>query len=359
MLYREAGQFKTSYTADQAVFPIRQDRFFIAAALAAAYIVIPAVASEYWLLTIMIPFLVFALAALGLNILTGYAGQVSLGTGGFMAVGAFATYKLATSFPGVNIVIIFLLAGVVTALVGILFGFPSLRIKGFYLAVATLASQFFLIWMFNKFPWFNNYSPSGVISAPPRAVFGRFFVTGAEADPVDKYLFVLTFVAVLAFAAKNLVRGRVGRSWMAIRDMDIAAEIIGIRPLRTKLLAFAVSSFYCGIAGAFWAFIYTGGVEPLAFDIDRSFQILFMIIIGGLGSILGSFLGAAFIVLLPIFLDNAPRLIGLEIPVNTVTNLQSMIFGALIIFFLVVEPRGLARLWQIGKEKLRMWPFPY
>jgi branched-chain amino acid transport system permease protein len=359
MLYREAGQFKTSYTADQAVFPIRQDRFFIAAALAAAYIVIPAVASEYWLLTIMIPFLVFALAALGLNILTGYAGQVSLGTGGFMAVGAFATYKLATSFPGVNIVIIFLLAGVVTALVGILFGFPSLRIKGFYLAVATLASQFFLIWMFNKFPWFNNYSPSGVISAPPRAVFGRFFVTGAEADPVDKYLFVLTFVAVLAFAAKNLVRGRVGRSWMAIRDMDIAAEIIGIRPLRTKLLAFAVSSFYCGIAGAFWAFIYTGGVEPLAFDIDRSFQILFMIIIGGLGSILGSFLGAAFIVLLPIFLDNAPRTFGLEIPVNTVTNLQSMIFGALIIFFLVVEPRGLARLWQIGKEKLRMWPFPY
>src|SRR5215469_8083672 len=359
MLYREAGQFKTSYAADQAVFPIRQDRFFIAAALAIAYIVIPRVASEYWLLTIMIPFLVFALAALGLNILTGYAGQVSLGTGGFMAVGAFATYKLATAFPGVNIVLIFLLAGVITALVGILFGFPSLRIKGFYLAVATLASQFFLIWMFNKFPWFNNYSPSGVISAPPRAVFGRFFVTGAEANPVDKYLFVLTFVAVLAFAAKNLVRGRVGRSWMAIRDMDIAAEIIGIRPLRTKLLAFAVSSFYCGIAGAFWAFIYTGGVEPLAFDIDRSFQILFMIIIGGLGSILGSFLGAAFIVLLPIFLDNAPRLMGFDIPVNTVTNLQVMIFGALIIFFLVVEPRGLARLWQIGKEKLRMWPFPY
>jgi branched-chain amino acid transport system permease protein len=302
---------------------------------------------------------VFALAALGLNILTGYAGQVSLGTGGFMAVGAFATYKLTTAFPGVNIVMVFLLAGVITALVGILFGFPSLRIKGFYLAVATLASQFFLIWMFNKFPWFNNYSPSGVISAPPRAVFGHFFVTGAEADPVDKYLFVLTFVAVLAFAAKNLVRGRIGRSWMAIRDMDIAAEIIGIRPLRTKLLAFAVSSFYCGVAGAFWAFIYTGGVEALAFDIDRSFQILFMIIIGGLGSILGSFLGAAFIVLLPIFLDNAPRLMGFEIPVNTVTNLQTMVFGALIIFFLVVEPRGLARLWQIGKEKLRMWPFPY
>jgi branched-chain amino acid transport system permease protein len=359
MLYREAGQFKTSYAADQAVFPIRQDRWLVTAALIAAYIAVPLLGSDYWLLTIMIPFLVFALAALGLNILTGYAGQVSLGTGGFMAVGAFATYKLSTAFPWLNIVVVLLLAGLITALVGLVFGFPSLRIKGFYLAVATLASQFFLIWMFNKFPWFNNYTASGVISAPPRAVFGHFFVTGAEADPVHKYLFVLSFVALLAFAAKNLVRGRVGRSWMAIRDMDIAAEIIGIRPLRTKLLAFAVSSFYCGIAGAMWAFIYTGGVEPLAFDIDRSFQILFMIIIGGLGSILGSFLGAAFIVLLPIFLDNAPRLVGLDIRVNTVSNLQSMIFGALIIFFLIVEPRGLARLWQIGKEKLRLWPFPY
>src|SRR6185437_1144741 len=359
MLYREAGQFKTSYAADQAVFPIRQDRWLVAAALAVAFVAVPLLGSDYWLLTIMIPFLVYALAALGLNILTGYAGQVSLGTGGFMAVGAFATYKLATAFPWLNIIVVFLLAGLITALVGLVFGFPSLRIKGFYLAVATLASQFFLIWMFNKFPWFTNYSASGVISAPPRAVIGQFFVTGAEADPAHKYLFVLSVVAILAFAAKNLVRGRTGRSWMAIRDMDIAAEIIGIRPLRTKLLAFAVSSFYCGIAGAMWAFIYTGSVEALAFDIDRSFQILFMIIIGGLGSILGSFLGAAFIVLLPIFLDNAPRLVGLDINVSTSTNLQSMIFGALIVFFLIVEPRGLARLWQIAKEKLRMWPFPY
>src|ERR1700719_2229150 len=346
MIYREVGQFKASYAADQAIFPIRQDRWLLLAALAFAYLVIPAVGSEYWLLTIMVPFLVFALAAIGLNLLTGYAGQVSLGTGGFMAVGAFATYKLATAFPALNIVLVFLLAGLVTALVGLLFGFPSLRIKGFYLAVATLAAQFFLIWMFNKFPWFNNYTASGVISAPPRAVFGNFFVTGAETSAVNKYLFVLAFVTLLAFAAKNLVRGRIGRAWMAIRDMDIAAEIIGIRPLRTKLLAFAVSSFYCGIAGALWAFIYTGGVEALAFDIDRSFQILFMVIIGGLGSILGSFLGAGFIILLPLFLDGAGATLALPLPVNILTNLEDMIFGALIIFFLIVEPRGLARLWQ-------------
>jgi len=359
MIYREVGQFKTSYTADEAIFPIRQDRWLAFAALAVAYLVIPVVGSEYWLLTIMIPFLVFALAALGLNLLTGYAGQVSLGTGGFMAVGAFATYKLATAFPGINIVVILLFAGILTALVGVLFGFPSLRIKGFYLAVATLAAQFFLIWMFNKFPWFYNYSASGVISAPPRAVFGQVFVTGAEADPRAKYLFVLTIVLIMALVAKNLVRGRIGRSWMAIRDMDIAAEIIGIDPLKTKLLAFAVSSFYCGIAGAMWAFIYTSAVEAGAFEIDRSFQILFMIIIGGLGSILGSFLGAAFIVLLPIFLDFVPRLAGSHLPVNLLTNIESMVFGALIVFFLIVEPRGLARLWQIGKEKLRLWPFPH
>src|ERR1700736_800693 len=304
MFYREVGQFKTSYAADEAIFPIRQDRGLALAALAIAYLVIPAVGSEYWLLTIMIPFLVYALAALGLNLLTGYAGQVSLGTGGFMAVGAFATYKLTTAFPGLNIILALILAGIITSFVGVLFGFPSLRIKGFYLAVATLASQFFLIWLFNKFPWFTNYSASGVISAPPRTVFGLAAVTGAEASPVAKYLFTLSFVGVLALAAKNLIRGRFGRSWMAIRDMDIAAEIIGISPLGAKLSAFAISSFYIGIAGALFAFIYTGGVEALAFDIDRSFQILFMVIIGGLGSILGSFLGAPFIVLLPLLPAN-------------------------------------------------------
>jgi branched-chain amino acid transport system permease protein len=358
MLYRETGQFRTSYAADHAILPIRQDRIGLAVILAIA-LVIPVVASEYWLVTIMLPFLIFSLAALGLNLLTGYAGQLSLGTGGFMACGAFAAFKLTTSFPHLNIVLVFALSGLITAGVGILFGIPSLRIKGFYLAVATLAAQFFLVWLFNRLPWFTNYSPSGVISAPPRAVFGNVFVTGAQATPEAKYLFTLALVAVLALAAKNLTRCRIGRSWMAIRDMDIAAEIIGIRPLTAKLSAFAISSFYVGIAGAMWAFIYTSSVEALAFQIDRSFQILFMIIIGGLGSILGSFLGAAFIVLLPIFLSNAPAMIGIAMDVDLITHLEFMIFGALIIFFLIVEPHGLARLWQIGKEKLRRWPFPY
>jgi branched-chain amino acid transport system permease protein len=358
MFYREAGQFKTTYSADQSVFPIRQDRWFIAVVLLVAYFVVPAVANEYWLQVVLIPLLIFSLAAIGLNLLVGYAGQLSLGTGAFMAVGAYATFKLTTAFPDLNILIVFLLSGVVTAGVGILFGLPSLRIKGFYLAVATLAAQFFLIWMFNKVAWFTNYDPSGSITAPPREVLG-ITVTGATATAETRYILVLAVVTVFAFVAKNLVRGRIGRSWMAIRDMDIAAEIIGIRPLPTKLLAFALSSFYCGLAGAMYIFCYLGSAETEAFDIIVSFDVLFMIIIGGLGSILGSFLGAAFIVLLPVFLTNAPPLIGLSMPIDVQKHIELMIFGSLIVFFLIVEPRGLARLWQIAKEKLRRWPFPY
>ncbi len=358
MIYRVAGQFKTTYVSDQAIFPIAQDRWVVLLAVLATFIVPPLVANDYWLQAILIPFLIYSLAALGLNLLTGYAGQLSLGTGAFMAVGAYSAFKLTTAFPRLSILVVFLLSGLIAALVGLLFGIPSLRIKGFYLAVATLAAQFFLVWLFNKVAWFSNYAPSGTITAPPRTVFG-VLVTGPEASSQARYLAALTFVFVFALIAKNLVRGRIGRRWMAIRDRDIAAEIIGIRPLRTKLLAFGVSSFYCGVAGAELVFLYYGSAETLAFDITLSFLVLFMVILGGLGSILGSFLGAAFIVLVPIFLTNAPHFVGLSMPIDLQKQIELMIFGGLIIFFLIVEPRGLARLWQITKEKLLLWPFPY
>ena len=357
MLYREAGQLKTSYAADQMIFPILQDRIFVILVVVAAYLV-PFIANEYWLQAVLIPFLILALAAIGLNLLTGYAGQLSLGTGGFMAVGGYMTYKITTAFPDLNVLIAVLLTGLIAALVGLVFGIPSLRIKGFYLAVATLAAQFFILWLFNKVGWFVNYSPSGTITAPPRTLLG-IMVTGPEATAPVRYLIVLTFLAFFALAAKNLVRGRIGRSWMAIRDMDIAAEIIGIRPYQTKLLAFAISSFYCGVAGGLYVFCYLGSAETEAFDIALSFSVLFMIIIGGLGSILGSILGAAFITMVPIFLTNAPPLIGLSMPIDLQKHIEVMLFGSLIVFFLIVEPRGIARLWQIAKEKFRLWPFPY
>ena len=354
MFYREAGQFKTTYAADQAVFPIAQDRWFIAIWIALGFVVVPLFANEYLMRAILIPFLIMALAALGLNILVGYCGQLSLGTGGFMAVGAYAAYNLCVRIPGLNPIVAFLLAGGCATLVGIVFGIPSLRIKGYYLAVATLASQFFLEWVFNRVQWFTNYTPSGSISAPPVTLFSMTFET-----PVTKYLLCLTILVFFAVVAKNLVRGRIGRSWMAIRDMDVAAEIIGIRPMFAKLSAFAVSSFFVGVAGALWAFVHLGSWEPAAFDINRSFSILFMVIIGGLGSIVGAFLGAAFITALPLILNQAPQWLGISLSTAMISHVEFMIFGALILCFLVVEPLGLARLWRIGKEKLRLWPFPH
>jgi len=358
MLYREAGQFKSTYAEDQQIFPILQDRIGVALFLAFAFLVVPAIGNQYWLSAMITPFLIFALATLGLNILTGYAGQLSLGTAAFMAVGAFMAYNFVLRMPWLGVIPAFMLAGLCAAAVGVVFGLPSLRIKGFYLAVATLACQFFVLWAIQRWGWITNHSASGVITAQKVVIFGYAFDT-----PAAKYLLTLAIVTVMALAAKNLMRSETGRAFMAIRDMDVAASVIGIPMMRTKLLAFAISSFYCGVAGALYAYTYLGTVEPEAFTLDLSFRVLFMVIIGGVGSILGSFLGAAFITLFPIFLNLASDWLshasGVAVPHAMVSNLELMIFGGLIIFFLIVEPQGLARLWQIAKEKLRLWPFPH
>ncbi len=358
MFYRENGQFKTSYRADQQLFPILQDRIFIVALLLVAFVGIPMVTSDYMFKAILIPWLILALAAIGLNLLVGYCGQISLGTAAFMAVGAYAAYNLFVRIPGLNFIVILVLAGLMAAMVGILFGTPSLRIKGLYLAVATLAAQFFLDWTFARVKWFTNYSSSGSVAPSTVDMFGWNIDS-----PMKKYLFVLAIVAVLALAARNLVRSHIGRAWMATRDMDVAAEVIGIRPVYAKLTAFGVSSFLVGISGALWGFVHLGAWEPLAFNITLSFNLLFMIIIGGLGSILGSFLGAAFIVILPIALNQwlpaLGNLFGVSVSTALVSHVELMVFGALIVFFLIAEPHGLARLWAIAKEKLRLWPFPH
>lgn len=358
MIYREAGDFKVSYQSDSQTFPIQFDRIAYYLILALALLVIPFFINDYWANAVLVPVLIYVIAALGLNILTGYCGQVSLGTGGFMAVGAYACYKFMTAFPDVNIVIHLILSGFVTAAVGVIFGLPSLRIKGFYLAVATLAAQFFLVWLFNKVPWFYNYSASGQINAPERTVFG-VIVTGPNTDAWAKYLICLIFVVACAWLARNLTRGALGRSWMAVRDMDIAAEIIGVSPLKAKLSAFAISSFFIGISGALFFAVYLGAVEVgEVYGINKSFLVLFMIIIGGLGSIFGSFAGAAFLVLMPVLLKNV-LVGGLGWPTDLAAHLEFIIVGALIVFFLIVEPHGLAALWRLIKSKLRLWPFPH
>ncbi len=358
MLYRENGQFKTSYRADQQIFPIAQDRIAIGIILAIAFIAVPMLASDYIFRAILIPFVIMALAALGVNILVGYCGQISLGSGAFMAVGAYMAYNTYIRIEGMPLIVALLSGGFFATLVGMFFGIPSLRVKGLYLAVATLAAQFFCDWAFSRISWFTNNSTSGSVSVSNLQVMGWTINT-----PVEKYLLCLSFLVVFGLLAKNLVRGAIGREWMAIRDMDVAAAVIGIRPMYAKLSAFAVSSFIIGVAGGLWGFVHLGSWEPAAFSIDRSFQLLFMVIIGGMGSIMGSFFGAAFIVVLPIFLNQfmpwLGSLVGVEISTALVSHTEFMIFGALIVWFLIVEPHGLAKLWSIAKQKLRLWPFPH
>jgi len=355
MLYREAGQFSIRYADDRRLFRLRQDRLGLALLLAFAFVVVPFLGNDYWFSAILIPFLVLSLAGLGLNLLTGYAGQLSLGSAAFMAVGAFAAYNFELRVLGLPLLASLALGGVVAGLVALLFGLPSLRIKGFYLIVSTLAAQFFVQWALTKFGWFSNDNPSGVISAPKLQILGADF-----ASPAGRYLLTLGVVAALFWLGHNLVRSELGRNWMAVRDMDTAAAVIGIPLAKTKLLAFALSGFFLGVAGSLWAFTYLGTVEPHGFDLNRSFQVLFIIIIGGLGSILGNFLGAAFIVLFPLLLSNLAGLLpaGL-IDAGQLENLQKMVFGALIVAFLIKEPEGLARLWQRLRERARVWPLRY
>ncbi len=358
MIYRENGQFKTSYRADQQIFAISQDRIAVLMLLAAAFVLVPALASDYLFRAILIPFLIMSLAALGLNILVGYCGQISLGSGAFMAVGAYGAYNFFMRLPGLPLIPALILGGLCATFFGILFGLPSLRVKGLYLAVTTLAAQFFSDWMFLRIKWFTLDTPSGSVSVSNLQVFGLPLESATS-----KYLFCLAVLALMALMAKNLVRGAIGREWMAIRDMDVAAAVIGIRPMYAKLTAFAVSSFIIGVAGGLWAFIYLGAWEPAAFSVDMSFRLLFMVIIGGLGSIMGSFFGAAFIVVLPIalnqFLPWFVGLFGISMSTAGVSHAELMIFGGLIVWFLIVEPHGLAKLWSTGKQKLRLWPFPH
>jgi branched-chain amino acid transport system permease protein len=354
MLYRENGQFKTSYRADLALFPVLQDRIAILALLAFAFAGVPLIAGDYLLRAVLIPFLILALAAIGLNLLVGFCGQISLGTGAFMAVGAYAAYNLQARIDGLPLLLALLGGGLCATGAGVLFGLPSQSIRGLYLAVATLAAQFFIDWFANHVHWVTHDSPSGSVSVPALSLFGL-----ALDAPARRYLFCLALVVVFALAAKNLARGAIGRTWMAMRDMDVAAEVIGIRPMHAKLTAFAASSFIVGVAGALWGFVHLGAWEPAAFNLERSLELLFMIIIGGLGSIAGSFFGAAFVVLLPLLLNYVPRWLGLPLSTATSSHLEHMVFGALIVLFLVAEPHGLARLWATGRQKLRLWPFPH
>jgi branched-chain amino acid transport system permease protein len=308
---------------------------------------VPFAAGDYALRAVLVPFLILSLAAMGLNVLVGWCGQISLGSGAFMAIGAYGAYNFHVRIESLPLPVSLLLGGLCATVVGVLFGMPSLRIKGLYLAVATLAIQFFSDWAFLRIKWLTHDSSTGGVQVGDLRFLGLPVET-----PTQKYYLCLAIVVAFAFVLRNLVRARAGREWMAIRDMDIAARVIGIDPVRAKLSAFAVSSFVIGVAGALWAFVHLGAWEPAAFSIDRSFQLLFIVIIGGLASLPGAFLGAGFMVLLPIALNRIPEWAGLSVSTATVSHLELVAFGGLIVFFLVAEPDGLARLVTAARERL-------
>lgn len=328
----------------------RSDVINLVVALAVALVVIPlTIESDYWYASILIPWLCLALAAVGQQIVMGYAGQLALGAAGFMAAGAFACFNLILRVPYMPFPVALVLSGLIAAAFGVLFGLPSLRVRGIYLMVATLASQFFIVWMIDKFGWFKNYDTSGIITAQDIVIFGKTFTT-----PLEMYLVVVVVVAVLTILAINMTRGSTGRSWMAVRDMDIAAESMGISLLRTKLQAFAISAFFCGVAGALFAFTYLKSLEPVAFDIKLSFKILFMVILGGLGTISGAFIGAAFILLFPVVLNSlGNNVFHGAIDATIISAAEQVVFGALIIVFMIYEPLGMTKLWENVKQRFR------
>ncbi len=308
-----------------------------------ALLIIPiTIESGYWYSSILIPWLCLALASIGQQIVMGYAGQLALGAAGFMAAGAFACYNLILRVPDIPFFVALVLSGLIAAAFGILFGLPSLRVRGIYLMVATLASQFFIVWMIDKFGWFKNYDSSGIITAQDIVIMGKSFTS-----PLEMYLVIVFVVTVLTLLAVNMARGSTGRNWMAVRDMDIAAESMGISLLRTKLQAFAISAFYCGVAGALFAFTYLKSLEPVAFDIKLSFKILFMVILGGLGTISGAFIGAAFILLFPVLLNSVGNnIFHGAIDATIISSIEQVVFGVLIIIFMIYEPLGMAKLWD-------------
>lgn len=297
--------------------------------------------SEYLFDAILAPFLALGLAALGLNLLTGYAGQVSLSSAAFMAVGAFAAYNFNLRVPGLPMIASFILAGLTASGIGLVFCLPGLRLRGFYLAVSTLAAQFFINWAIQNYKWLSNYSPSGVVDAPPISILGY-----VVRSPSEIYLGSLFIVAVITFLVARLVRTQTGLNFIAIRDHETAAKVIGVPIMKTKLLVFVISCFVIGIAGVLWAFTYLRTIEAGygGFDLDRSFEILFIIIIGGLASIRGAYLGAAFMVVLPLLLSRVGSYLFAGVDSGELQNWQRIIIGGLIIIILIAEPDGLSAL---------------
>jgi len=355
MFNRESGVFKTSYAADMALYPLPIARWTVAAFAGLFIVIVPLTLGEYYI-SILNLILIAVVGALGLNILVGYTGQISIGHGAFMSVGAYTAANLVVHL-GAPFWITIPAGGLMAAMIGAVVGIPSLRIKGIYLAIATLAAQLIIEWTINHVTWISG-GVQASIQVPRPSILGMQLKSQTQL-----YLFLMSFVVLAVVGTSNLVRSRIGRAFIAVRDQDIAAEIIGINIFRYKLYAFAISSFYAGVTGVLYTY-YLGIANYEQFQLPVSIDYLAMVIIGGLGSILGSILGAVFVTLLPIltrwFLEDYGWLLFSQQDLqNAIPNLRLILFGGLIIFFLVVEPEGLNRLWRNIRNYFRVWPFSY
>jgi branched-chain amino acid transport system permease protein len=355
MFHREAGVFKTTYAADMALYPLPIAKWAVAVLALLFVVIVPAFVQEYYLAILNLIFIAIV-GALGLNILVGYTGQISIGHGAFMSVGAYTAANLAVRL-GLPFWLTLPAGGLMAALIGVVVGVPSLRIKGLYLAIATLAGQLIIEWTINHVPAISGGAQAS-IEVPRPDLFGFILNTQGRL-----YYFLLFFAVLAIVATLNLIRSRIGRAFIAVRDQDIAAEIIGINIYRYKLLSFAISSFYAGVCGVLYTY-YFGIANYEQFQLNVSIDFLAMIIIGGLGSVLGSIFGAIFVTLLPIvlrlLLEDVGSLVFSEAELaNVISGTRLAIFGALIIFFLIVEPEGLNRLWRNIRSYFRVWPFSY
>jgi branched-chain amino acid transport system permease protein len=345
------GVYHRSYGSELGLRHTRAE-YFRLALVVLAVLAVPFTLDVYWL-GVLNTILIAVIGAVGLNILVGFTGQISLGQGAFLAIGAY-TSAIVSQRAGLPVPVAILVAVLLTALVGAVFGLPAVRLKGLYLAIVTLAAQVIVVVIARRWGWLTD--GVGFITLDRVELFGAGMSSGLFELQWFVILVVLTALAVLT--ARNLFRTGYGRAFMAVRDQDIAAAAIGVDVTRTKLLAFAVSSGYVGLAGALTAH-YTGTITWERFTLDVSILYLAMIIVGGLGSVAGAVYGAAFMMLIPIFLDEMTATFGDFIGAGQLPAVQNAVFGLVIILFLIFEPRGLDRIWQRAKDYVRFWPFRY
>jgi len=355
MFHRESGVFKTTYAGDMALYPLPIAKWTVLALALIFVVIVPLTLHDYYLSILNLIFIAIV-GALGLNILVGYTGQISLGHGAFMSVGAYTAANLAVRLD-LPFWLTLPAGGLMAAFIGVMVGIPSLRIKGLYLAIATLAGQLIIEWTINHVPAISGGAQASIQVDRPD-LFGLILNTQGRL-----YYFLLFFAVLAIVATLNLMRSRIGRAFIAVRDQDIAAEIIGIDIFRYKLLSFAISSFFAGVCGVLYTY-YFGIANYEQFQLGVSIDYLAMIIIGGLGSVLGSIFGAVFITLLPIvirtLMENVGSLFFTESELaSVVSGTRLAVFGGLIIFFLVIEPEGLNRLWRNVRSYFRVWPFSY